>query len=108
MTSKELFISDLDVIFNVDEHAETRTINGVEMPVIWDTDRFEEMGFESKSFQNPSGIYENTLTFAVKKSDYGDKPAVTEQIEIDDEFNYIVAVDEWSGMYYIKIERPDS
>lgn len=98
---KDYLESDLDVFFNPDEVGEFHNIDGEDILVIIDNDLIEERQKNAQqNFNDPTGIYKADVLFAVKKTDFGEKPAVGENIMFDNRL-YQVSDTEDEGNTYI-------
>lgn len=99
MTFKEAAEDDMEVFFNLEEFADTHNIDGVNMPIIIDEDRLEELKHSKDTYIE--GIYKARLLFLVKKSDFGGKPAKDTMIEVDDRTYRVIDSAEDSGVITI-------
>ncbi len=81
MTFKEAAEVDMAVFFNLEEFAETHNIDGVDMPIVIDEAKLEEL--KSSKDIYVEGIHKARLLFHVKKLDFGGKPAIDTVIEMD-------------------------
>lgn len=104
MALRDSFESDLDIFIDTDEFAVTKTINGTPMQVVWDTAQFKRFEEEDIQLTDPAGIYDDILVMEVKTSVYGNKPGVGERVDIDDDFYLVVDVNEWEGLFEIKLQ----
>jgi hypothetical protein len=106
MTFKDVIADDNKNIFlNMDEFAETHSIDGKEMPCIIDNNEMlerEKRYRNSKTFAE--GIYVKSLLIYVNAVDFGAMPAVGRALTFDQK-RYIVtdAVNE-DGIYSISLE----
>lgn len=107
MTVREHWLDDVEnVFFDVDEFAETHTVNGKEMPCV--IDNFElidrERKYKGYKGEHADGIYTKQVLFFVRASDFGALPAIGRNVVVDKK-NYIVtdAVNE-GGSYSLTLE----
>lgn len=98
MALKDYFESDLDVILNQNEFGSIHVIDGVEMQIIMDSETLKK-----RKAKQEYG-YEGDILFHVKKSVFGEAPAIREVIEFDDEKYCVTDVQEDEGMYSISLE----
>lgn len=107
MTFKEQIAKDNATVFlNMDEFAETHTINGVEMPCTIDNNEMvdREKRYQYKRSLYADGVYLKELLIYVKATDFGPLPAIGRLITFDKK-SYIVsdAINE-DGIYSISLE----
>lgn len=106
---KDYVALDLDaVFFNVNEFAETRTIDGTEMLVIIQQPGVEERsahweGGAKQSFDE--GMYKADLVLYVKRKDYGPMPKSDKLITIDKKDYRIKACSLKAGAYRMTLQR---
>lgn len=83
MSFKEAIEEDMEIFFNLDEFADNHRIDGVQMPLVIDVDKLDEL---KKNYKDADiqGIYKAKLIFHVKKRDFGRKPAIDAIINVDD------------------------
>ena len=93
---KDYFESDLDTFINDDEFSTIHTINGVEMQIIMDSDKL-------KTKQAKDGVYEGDVLFHVKKSVFGEAPAIGNLIELDGGTYRVTDFQEDEGLYSITL-----
>ncbi|HMT02406.1 MAG TPA: hypothetical protein PKD00_03735 [Burkholderiales bacterium] len=88
---------------NLDEFAETNIINGVSMVSIID----ESINHEYKRTMqyDADGVFIETISLFVKKSDLGYIPAINEQMIINKSRYYIINVIESMGILEIKLRE---
>lgn len=100
---KDVLKDDVNNTFmNLDEFADTRIVDGKEIPVIIDENEIIER--EKKMKSNMDGVYVKQKLMYVKADDFGALPAIGRAIMLDGK-RYIVidAVDE-QGVYSITME----
>lgn len=102
-TFKELAAEDLgNVFFDLDEFADTHTVNSVSMPVIIDNNELLER--PSASSEN-AGIFGQSILIYVKAALYGERPRRDSIIMLDDLKYRCITSTEEDGVYAITIER---
>jgi len=102
-TFKELIQADVKSVFLNDlEFADPHTIDGREMPAIFDD--IENIEREKKMKSHMDGIYARQILLYVAASDFGSLPAQRRILKVDGK-NYTVvdATDEY-GVYTITLE----
>jgi hypothetical protein len=102
-TFKELIQADVKSVFLNDlEFADPHTIDGKEMPAIFDD--IENIEREKKMKSHMDGIYARQILLYVAASDFGPLPAQRRILKVDGK-NYTVvdATDEY-GVYTITLE----
>ncbi len=89
-TFKECAEADLsDVFINLDEFAETHTLEGVELPCVISIDKTApRSGAESKTFE---GLHGDFITLYVKKDDVSRVPKQGENIKLDNKRYKVVS-----------------
>lgn len=102
MNFKEQLKKDLDVFINVNEFANLHILDGVEIPVIIDSDVFEEFSSTVKMENAMQGIFQSTLTIYVKSIDY-EKPSLGYRLELDGEYYHVTGVSEYAGLLKINL-----
>lgn len=103
MTFKDALKEDLtDVFFNLDEFADTHTVDGTKMPAI--VDEMENIEREKRMKSHMDGIHAREILLYVKASDFGPLPAQGRIIVLDSrKYTVLDAVDE-GGVYSITME----
>jgi hypothetical protein len=106
MTFKDVIEDDNKRIFlNMDEFAETHTIDGKEMPCIVDNNEMlerEKRYRNSKSFSE--GIFVKSLLVYVNAVDFGDMPEVRKMLTFDQKKYIVVDAVNEDGIYSISLE----
>lgn len=93
---KDLFESDLNIFFDLDEHAETHTIDEKTMTIIVDNEQLMK-----RSKQEFEGVIVGDLLYYAKVSDFLKKPR-PDEIQIYDGDQYqVIDCREVDGMYEI-------
>lgn len=102
---KDYLSYDLDnVFFNIDEFAEPHNVNGQSMDIIIDDDELKERQQNRNKFlEDPQGVYNADVLFYVKKSDFGEKPEVMENLWLDNELYQVVDAVENNGVLEITL-----
>lgn len=98
MALKDYFETDLDVIINQDEFGSIHIIDGVEMQIVLDSETLKK-----RKAKQEYG-YEGDILFHVKKSVFGETPAIRAVINFDGEKYRVTDVQEDEGMYTITLE----
>lgn len=96
MNFKEAAEEDMEVFFNPEEFADYHNIDGVDMLIVIDEDRLEELKNTKDTYIN--GIHEAKLLFHVKKSDFGGKPATNTVLDVDNRTYRVINSAEDSGI----------
>ncbi|MBQ9090934.1 MAG: hypothetical protein IJY52_01525 [Anaerotignum sp.] len=100
MTLKDILRDDLeDVFFDLDEFAETHTVNGKQMSIIIDGNELGER--KAASGKHFDGAYSNTILMYVKAEEYGARPKVGSMIVLDDKHYKVADVVDEGGVYSI-------
>ena len=98
---KDYFKTDLSTFFNIDEFSEIHNISGKDIPIVIDNDLLKE-----RQMKNASGIYSGDVLFYVKKSDFGDAPAIGEPVKFDgDNTMRVTDFQEEEEIYIITLGR---
>lgn len=94
---KDYFDSDLDTFFDPDEFAEEHVINGNSMQIVIDTDALKEA-----QANLADGIFQAQVAFMVRKSDFGELPAIGQIVSFDERrtLRVIEAIED-AGVYTI-------
>ncbi len=88
----DFFQKDLDtVLFNTNEKAVIRRVNGKEMTIIIDDDKLAELKQKSQG-QYADGIYSASLLIFVRAKELTYRPAYDSDLEIGDRIYQVVAV----------------
>ncbi len=86
-TFKDCAKADISLaFFNLDEHAETHTIDGKEAPVIIEESTLREHSahWEAGAKQNfDTGLYTSHTILYIKAADYGPRPKVGKDLVVD-------------------------
>jgi hypothetical protein len=101
MSFKDDIEADLDVFFDTDEFASTHLVNGVSMEIVIDNDLIKER--QAKSTNSPNGVYEGEILFHVKASAFGEKPAISQVVNLDGDIYRVSDAQEDDGMYSITL-----
>ncbi len=103
MGFKDIVKADVyNVFLNLEEFADTHTVNGTEMPVLIDNN--EQIEREKRSAKNIEGIFTNQRLIYVAASDFGPMPKQGSLLTMDNRmFRVADAVDE-DGIYSITLE----
>lgn len=100
MNFKDIVQSDLDnTFFNSNECGETHNINGINMTIVKDDDLLKEQKLKSAS-----GTYKGDILFQVRKSEFGEKPAIYQIIKFDFKPMQVTDCQEDMGVYTITLE----
>lgn len=105
MAFKDYLESDMMNTFFTD-FAEIHTVNNVEMVIVIDEDLVKERLSKIKS--DIDGIYIADVLFHVRKSVYGEKPAIGEILNLDGDIYRVSDAQEDKGMYSISLVANDS
>ncbi|TZE81997.1 hypothetical protein [Calorimonas adulescens] len=100
MSFKDTVQSDLNVFFNLDEFAETRTIDGRALNVIVDNDRLQQ-----RSQKEYDGISVGEILFYVKASEFGERPEQGTPMIFDGRQMYVFDCREDDGVYEIILQQ---
>ncbi|WP_422447808.1 hypothetical protein [Thermoanaerobacterium sp. DL9XJH110] len=100
MSFKDIIQSDLNVFFNLDEFAETHTIDGRPLNVIVDNDRLQQ-----RSKKEYDGISVGEILFYVKASDFGERPEQGTPMVFDGRQMYVFDCREDDGVYEIILQQ---
>lgn len=87
---------DQAVFFNLDEFAETHTIEGRGVSLVVDNDRLSQ-----RTQKEYEGIYVGDLLFFVSAADYGTRPRPGETVRFDGEPYEVFDAREDNGVYEI-------
>lgn len=103
MGFKDIVKADVHNVFlNLEEFADTHTVNGTEMPVLIDNN--EQIEREKRNNQSMDGIFTNQRLIYVAASDFGPLPKQGSILTLDKRtFRVADAVDE-DGIYSITLE----
>lgn len=108
-TFRDFAILDADnVFFNLDEFGETHSIDGREMPAVYEIDSILPYAshWEAGAKQNfDNGLYNGSEILYVRVSDYGAKPKSGKAINIDGGMRYIKQCEEEIGVYRMTLQR---
>ena len=100
---KEVMKDDVNNTFmNVDEFADTHTVDGKEMPVLVDDNEIIER--EKKMKSNMDGVYVKQKLIYVKADDFGPLPAIGRQIVFDGKRYMVTDSTDEGGVYTITME----
>ncbi|WP_113673749.1 hypothetical protein [Vallitalea guaymasensis] len=109
MNVKDLFESDSNAIFNIDELAENKEIyydgKSYTLPVIIDYEGAEDR--KKRSSDNADGIYLVDAKLYMLYSDFGCMPRKDAQIEFDDNIFKINKAENDGGEIILHLERFD-
>lgn len=96
---KEYFSSDLSTFFNFNEFAEKHKINNEDIPIIIDHELLKE-----RQIKCAEGTYLGDVLFHVKKSDFGEAPAIGQPVKFDGDCTMRVTdFQEDMGIYIITL-----
>lgn len=88
-TFKDYMAEDVEnIFFCLDEFAETRNIDGKDMPVMVEADQLKDHSshWEAGSKQNyDEGLYDAHMILYVKAADYGDPPKIGKALYLDED-----------------------
>ena len=103
MGFKDIIKADVHNVFlNLEEFADTHTVNGTDMAVLIDND--EQIEREKRNNQNMDGIFTNQSLIYVAASDFGPLPKQGSLLTLDKRtFRVADAIDE-DGIYSITLE----
>lgn len=103
MGFKDIVKADVHNVFlDLEEFADTHTVNGAEMPVLIDNN--EQIEREKRNNQNMDGIFTNQRLIYVAASDFGPLPKQGSILTLDKRtFRVADAIDE-DGIYSITLE----
>ena len=103
MGFKDIVKADVHNVFlDLEEFADTHTVNGAEMPVLIDNN--EQIEREKRNNQNMDGIFTNQRLIYVAASDFGPQPKQGSILTLDKRtFRVVDAIDE-DGVYSITLE----
>lgn len=107
ITFKQVMQNDIDrTFFNEEEFADSHTIDGVSMTVMFDD--MENIEREKKMKSNMDGIYARQILIYVKASEFGPLPAFGRLLNLDGKrYKVLDAADE-GGVYTITLEANKS
>lgn len=100
---KDFLKSDLDTFFNIDEFATDHIVDGVEIPIVIDNELIEERQKNSQKYDANIGLHKADLMFAVKKDDFGEKPSVNQNINLDGQIYQVSDVEDEDPLYWISL-----
>lgn len=95
---KDQLLIDSAEFINIDEFGENHNIDGANMPIVIDNDLLKE-----RQVKSAEGTYLGDLLFYVKKSDFGEEPAVSQHIKFDGVLKFINECQSEMDMYIITI-----
>ena len=101
MGLRDDFDSDLDQMFDTEEFATVHQVDGSVMTVIVDEELVKER--QAKKSSDPDGYYVGELLFMVKKSVFGERPAIGQLINFEGITQYVSDCQEDEGMYIITL-----
>lgn len=103
MGFKDIIKADVHNVFlNLEEFADTHTVNGTDMAVLIDNN--EQIEREKRNNQNMDGIFTNQRLIYVAASDFGPLPKQGGLLTLDKRtFRVADAIDE-DGIYSITLE----
>ena len=103
MGFKDIIKADVHNVFlNLEEFADTHTVNGTDMAVLIDNN--EQIEREKRNNQNMDGIFTNQRLIYVAASDFGPLPKQGSLLTLDKRtFRVADAIDE-DGIYSITLE----
>ena len=103
MGFKDIIKADVHNVFlNLEEFADTHTVNGTDMAVLIDNN--EQIEQEKRNNQNMDGIFTNQRLIYVAASDFGPLPKQGSLLTLDKRtFRVADAIDE-DGIYSITLE----
>ena len=103
MGFKDIIKADVHNVFlNLEEFADTHTVNGTDMAVLIDNN--EQIEREKRNNQNMDGIFTNQRLIYVAASDFGPLPKQGSLLMLDKRtFRVADAIDE-DGIYSITLE----
>lgn len=103
MGFKDIIKADAHNVFlNLEEFADTHTVNGTDMAVLIDNN--EQIEREKRNNQNMDGIFTNQRLIYVAASDFGPLPKQGSLLTLDKRtFRVADAIDE-DGIYSITLE----
>ena len=100
---KEILKSDIhDVFLNIDEFAETHTINGKEMDAV--IDDMEAVEREKRMKSHMDGVYMRQFVLYVSAYDFGALPGVGKAVTVDRRRFTVADATSEGGMYAITLE----
>lgn len=102
---KDYLEADLTNIFFTD-FAETHTVDGEEMEIVMDEDLIRKRITKIKS--DIEGIYVADVLFHVRKSEFGERPAFGQIINLDGEIYRVSDIQEDKGVYSISLVANES
>lgn len=106
MGFKDIIKADAHNVFlNLEEFADTHTVNGTDMAVLIDNnEQIEREKREKRNNQNMDGIFTNQRLIYVAASDFGPLPKQGSLLTLDKRtFRVVDAIDE-DGIYSITLE----
>lgn len=103
MGFKDIIKADVHNVFlNLEEFADTHTVNGTDMAILIDNN--EQIEREKRNNQNMDGIFTNQRLIYVAASDFGPLPKQGSLLTLDKRtFRVADAIDE-DGIYSITLE----
>lgn len=101
---KEALNRDIQKVwFNTDEFGELHTIDGKEMPVLFDED--ELLKRKHEGIKDSDGLYKNKILIFVPVASFGAKPKHGRMLNIDGKRTYkVVEATESGGVYALTLE----
>jgi len=100
---KDHLAADLACFINLDEFADSHSINGKEVPAIIDDNNDRQ--FQPSSNGPPGqGLYLGDKVLFVKQSDLGYVPAIDGVLDLDGNINTVVKVSKVGGILAITLE----
>lgn len=103
MGFKDIVKADVHNVFlNLEEFADTHTVNGTEMPVLIDNN--EQIEREKRNNQNMDGIFTNQRLIYVAASDFGPLPKQGSILTLDKRTFRVVDTINEDGIYSITLE----
>ncbi|GMQ64345.1 hypothetical protein [Vallitalea maricola] len=100
MNAKDLFESDLDLIFNIDEFGEEHEINGKTYIILIDDELLQER--KTSGVYN-EGLYDSEVLFFIRKNQLSYIPEVEEHILFDKKRYRVGSVNSDGGVLEISL-----
>ena len=89
---------------DLEEFWEVHTINGKPMRLITDSDELRRRSAKRVYSSGDSGVYAAQKLIMVQAGEFGGKPAVNSQLQLDSRRYRITDVDSQAGLYMIELE----
>lgn len=99
MALKDYILSDLDMLYNLNELAELHNIDGRNMTVIPCNELIQKLKVDMGE-----GVYKGLTAFRVRISEFGERPPIGKKIMYDNKPKKVFDCQDEEGEYVITLE----